>query len=392
MRRQGSGANSKVTFVLPSYSIGGAELQLATLIANRPTWAQPVTIETITFLEPTSTELSERFEALGVENVLIDRGSLGFVPFFLKLVRHLRKSRPNVVHTFLDSSTGTWGRLAALAAGRRNIMHSDRSLMVGDTGVHRVLRPLLDRATSSFLPNAGAIALRLQRSGVPPHKIVPMTSAVDLSRFYERDSRAAREAWNIGEDAVVAGFLGRFAPVKRLDILLDSLLLVPEALRPDFLVMAGDGSEMAYVQARLKEDAWLRDHVITLGTSNDTPAFLAGVDYLVLSSEIEGAPNAVLEAMAMGKPIVATNVSDLPEIVDSVGFLAEAADAASLSEAIAAMQRLSPAERRELGTRARARIVERYDIAAVAARFWEAHRRFLKADGRRLDAPGGEVV
>lgn len=379
-------ARPKVVFILPAYSLGGTELQLAGLIAHRPTWARGFDIETITFMRGRSEHLTSRFEELGVKNTLLDRERMGFPRFFLRLVQELHRARATIVHTFLDSSTGTWGRLAAVLSGTRTIVHSDRSLMVGDTGVQRKLRPLLDRATKLFLPNAGAIAARLVENGVPREKITIIPSGVDLGRFFVRPSGEARAAWGVSEDSVVAGFLGRFASVKRLDVLLEAVILLPPAQRPDVLVLAGDGPEMGRVTDMVRSDTWLSEHVKLLGARDDVPLFLSGVDYLVLSSQVEGAPNAVLEAMAMGKPVVATCVSDLPEIVEGVGFLAIPGDAGSLSGAISKMQGLTSAERADLGALARERILERFDMTVVAERFWQAHRDLLQDPSQLREA------
>lgn len=350
---------------------------MASLIAARPAWATDFEVETITLLRPGSEEVVSRYASLGIKNTLVDRESLAFPAFIYALVRALRRASPDIVHTFLDGSTGTWGRFAAILAGNRKLMHSDRSLMVGDTRVQRMLRPYLDRATSRFLPNAGAIANRLEESGVPSQKITVLSSGVDLARYRVRPVEPVRERWGISTSTPTAGFLGRFAHVKRLDILIDSLLRVPIESRPA-LVMAGDGPEMPAIKARIEGDSWLRKNVLLLGSVSDPVDFLSGIDYLLLSSETEGSPNAVLEAMAMAKPIVATAVSDVPAIVEGTGFLATPGDAESLAAAIVAMQELSADQRAELGARARRRIEDHFDLGKVAEVFWGAHAEVLK--------------
>lgn len=373
----GSTDLKKVVFILASYSMGGTEFQLANLIEHRPAWASEVEIETITFLPPRSAALVERFESLGVRNTEINRDQLRFYEFFRKLVGAIRLSRPDIVHTLLDSSTGAWGRLAALLAGVATIVHSDRSLMEEGTRVHRFMRPFLDRTTVRFLPNADAIARRLRAAGVPSRKITVIPSGVDMTRFQSDKKSSFRQEWNLPEGAVVAGYLGRFAPVKRLDVLLEAVLRVPVHHRPDALVLAGDGPELSRVQAAISQDAWLQEKVVLMGACDDVPRFLAGIDYLVLSSEMEGAPNSVLEAMAMSKPVVATDVSDLAEILDGVGFLADPGDPGSLADAWQRMQRTPESERLAMGLAARERVLERFDISVVAERFWEAHRDAL---------------
>lgn len=366
---------------MASYAVGGTELQLAALLANRPEWAADYDLETITFLPPRSSAVTQLFEAQGVSNTLINREVLSFPLFLWSLLAQVRRSRPDVLHAMLDSSTGAWGRLAGVLVGVPAIVQSDRSVVEEGTGTHRRLRPFLDRRTQRFLPNANAIAERLMRSGVPRERITVVPSGVDLTRFDPASARPTGRYRSAARGAV-AGFVGRFHAVKRLDVLLDAVAALPETGRPGRLVLAGDGPEMAAVQARVAANPWLRENVELLGACDDVPAFLAEIDYLILSSEVEGAPNAVIEAMAMGKPVVATRVSDVPSIVKGAGFLAEPGDVASLAGAIAQMQALTPAAREELGRQGRLTVESNYDMKVVAERFWEAHRHLLTRRAR----------
>lgn len=381
-------ATQRVVFVLSAYSLGGTERQLAALIERRPASAGNLDIHTITFLPPESPELVRRFEAAGVANHLVMRPGRSFVAFFLELVRTVARLRPAAVTTLLDASTGAWGRLAAWLTRVPVILHSDQSLMVGDGAIHRRLRPFLDRITARFLPNAHAIAARLAGAGVPREKIAVIPTAVDLGQFRLDLGRPMRHDWDVGDEATVAGFLGRFHPVKRLDVLLDAVTSLPETDRPDRLVLAGDGPVMPEVRRRVTADPWLSEHCLLLGEIHAIPEFMASIDYLILSSEIEGLPNVVLEAMAMARPLVATRVSDVPHLAEGTGILAAPADVRSLADAIAAMQALPRAERQRMGRLARERIEREYDLERVAKRFWDAHQELLPM-ARRLRQPTG---
>lgn len=387
----------RVVFVLGSYTLGGAETQLASLLEHRPARARHLDLHTVTFLPASAPALAERFARAGVTNTLVNREEMHFPAFFWRLLRVVRELRPDIVHTLLDSSTGAWGRLAARLAGVPAIMHSDLSLMTEGTRAHRLLRPYLDRATARFLPNAEAIAERLTGTGVPRERITVVPCGVDRARFDPAALRGARAraaqraAWGVPEGAVVAGFLGRFAEVKRLDVLLDAVAALPAEARPDYLVLAGDGPTMGSVRERVEGDAWLRDRCRLLGAVSDTPAYLGALDYLVLPSETEGLPNAVLEGMAMGLPVVATRVSDVPTLIRGCGFEAEPGDVRSLAEALRVMTALTAEERRALGEVARRRIAEHYDLDAVARTFWDAHLALVRtgapASARELAAP-----
>ena len=126
-----------------------------------------------------------------------------------------------------------------------------------------------------------------------------------------------------------------------------------------------------------------------LGVVADAPAFLAGIDVLVLCSDTEGLPNVVLEAHAMGRPVVATRVSDVPQLIEEARALVPAGDADALADAIAWAVALPAAERAAWGDRARARTVAEFAMPVAAERFWAAHDALLPRGGTRGGAEPG---
>jgi len=165
-------------------------------------------------------------------------------------------------------------------------------------------------------------------------------------------------------------------PARRA-VLAAAVRALPEEDRPDHVVFAGDGPTMPLVRSLVDGDPWLQARCRFLGMIEDTAEFLAAIDYLVLSSETEGLPNVVLEAMAMSRPVVSTGVSDIPRVIEGAGVVAERGDVATFAAALRAMQRRTPAERRELGEHGRRRVERDYDIVEVAERFWRAHAALL---------------
>lgn len=364
---------NRVVFVLPCFGVGGAEKQLASLIAHRPEYARQFEVVTITLLPTTSRHVEQMFEKAGARNILVDRSSMSFPRFLMKLINEIRRINPAFVSTFLDSSVSTWGRLAALLSGVKVIIQSDRQLEPEGTRTHRLLRPLLDKRTMRFLPNAHAIADRLINSGVPANRIVVVPNGVNLELLEPASTPDMRQNLGIETGEVVLGFLGRFAPVKRIDVLLAAIGRTPPDNRPDRVLLAGDGPSMPEVRAEIERDSWLSDHCKLLGTVDNVPEFLATIDYLVLPSESEGLPNVVLEAMAMERPVVATRVSDVPRLIGDTGFLAQPKNTESLAEALTAMHELGAVGRQDLGRRARARVKGEYAVEVAAKRFWDAH-------------------
>lgn len=367
-----------VVFVLGGLTMGGAESQLTSLLeAGRSAWsAWRVTVLTLTTSRDAS--LARRLEAASVRLVTVDRSTSGFARFFARLARWFRRERPDVVHTMLGGSAGTWGRLAARVAGVPRVVHSDRSLAPRRTAWQRRLEPLANRVTDRFFTNAAAVATRLRADGVDDAKIRVVANGVDLARFDGASGAELRTTWGVSDSARVAGYLGMLRPEKRPGLLLDAVEVLPEIDRPDRIVFAGDGVLMSEIRDRVERTPWLREHVRLLGLVSDTPAFLAAIDVLVLTSDTEGLPNAVIEAMAAGVPCIATRVSDVPDLVSDNGFVVEPGDAPAMAEALRRVQRMPENELRALGRNGRVRAEATFELGRAAQRFHAVHDELLE--------------
>ncbi len=385
MRTYGQGSAGKeecarphIVFVISSLAMGGAESQLTSLLEASARHLKTHRVTIVTLAITNDAPLRQRLSRLNLTIDMVARQGRSFPGFFVALVRWFRRVRPDIVHTLLSGTAGTWGRLAARLAGVPLIMHSELSLSPGRTGWQRRLEPLANRVTHRFLPNATAIAERLAHEGVPEARIRIVRNGVDLERFSPDVAATCRSGWGVADDALVAGFLGGLRPIKRPDLLLDALLALPEEERPDLVVFAGEGILMEELSTRLAADPWLRGHVRLLGLVVDTPSFLASIDYLVLTSDTEGLPNVIVEAMAAAVPCIATRVSDVPSLVTDNGFLVDAGDVRGLAAALATMNELTSPERRSLGHHGRTRAEREFGLDTAAERFWAAHHELLE--------------
>jgi glycosyltransferase involved in cell wall biosynthesis len=388
-RRRGTASDDPrphVVFCVSSLWMGGAESQLTSLLefSGEHLAGKRVTILTVT--ERADPTLRRRLEALDLKITTVGRPGRPFLAFFLDLVRWFRRERPDLVHTLMSGTVGTWGRLAARLAGVPRVVHSELSLAHPRTRVQRSLEPFVNRFTLRFFPNAHAIAQRLMEDGVPEGRIRVIRNGVDLDRFSTQVEPRLRAGWHVTDDDIVVGFLGMLRKEKRPDLLLDAVTALPAEHRPALVAIAGDGVLMPGLRARVDADPWLHHHVRLLGLVTDTPGFLASIDVLVLTSDTEGLPNAIVEAMAAGVPCIGTRVSDVPDLIGDPGLVVEPGDAQALATAIRKLLRLRRGELRELGQRGRDRAVREFGLAAAAAHFWAAHDEAL-AVGNDVTAP-----
>ena len=212
----------------------------------------------------------------------------------------------------------------------------------------------------------------LKDAGYPDARILMVPNAVDLSRFSPR-SLEARPA---GAPTRIT-YLGRLRPVKGVSVLVDAWSRVVAATNAR-LTIAGDGWERDALVKKV-QDAGLGESIEFLGEVSDVSGVLAKTDIYVQPSLQEGLPNAVLEAMGMGLPIVATRVSGNEDIVvnEENGLLVPPSDPEALATAI---QRLvaDPELAARMGRRSREMVEKRFGLSAVMRGLVQAYRGELR--------------
>lgn len=190
-----------------------------------------------------------------------------------------------------------------------------------------------------------------------------LLNAVDTARFDPRRVKVERES------APLIGLAARPAPGKGLELLVDIVEKTTRQIPNARFAIAGDFPSRAHYEQMF---AGLADRVTFLGHVTDMPAFYARCDVVILTSDehsIEGSPNALLEAMAMERAIVATRVGGVAEIIDDgkQGLLVDAGDSTAFANRLVELLR-DDFLRRHLGSAARHRIISRHGIDAVVGR------------------------
>jgi glycosyltransferase involved in cell wall biosynthesis len=213
--------------------------------------------------------------------------------------------------------------------------------------------------------------------GVPFRRI---PNGVDSAAFClapPAEQATLRAASGLPTDKVLCAFVGRLTRQKNPDVLLEAWARC--ATSRMHLVLIGDGPLRADLERR-------RSHLLSIsgvtftGAVSDVRAFVRAMDIAVLPSEAEGISNAMLEAMACGLPVVATDVGGVREVLGNdgkAGRVVPAGSAAALAEAISTLA-ASPALRRELGAAARSLIEDRYDMRRVAAQYLSLYEELAR--------------
>jgi len=304
------------------------------------------------------------------------------------LIRVARAFRPDVVHTH-TAKAGFLGRQAALAVRPRPVVvHTYHGhVLEGYFGPAKArlylgLERAMARVSDRLIGVSQATVDDLVRLGVAPRekfRVLPL--GLDLDRLAAPDPELrdeARRELGLGEDELLLAFVGRFAPIKRLDLLLEAFARARGTEPRLRLAVVGDGGERAGLERRAGELGVAAD-VRFLGYRRDLRPVFAAADLAVLSSDNEGTPVSLIEAAAAGLPAVATDVGGVSEVVnEDTGILVPPNDPQALSDAIQTMA-TNPSRREEAGQEARRRALDRYGAARLISDIDSLYQELMEA-------------
>lgn len=294
---------------------------------------------------------------IATEEVVI-RGSIDPAAIW-GLYRIIKKHSINVVNT--HSGKDTWpGSFAAKLAGVDLLVRtrhlSNRISNSPFNFVHKMADGIITTG----------VAIRdtmIADNGIPPQKIVSIATGVSLSRFdvTRNSGNDIREEFRIPAAAPVVTMVAVLRSMKRHDLLIAAAAKLRNRFPEAKFLIVGDGPGRGGIAAQIRE-AGLDDFVIMTGYRSDVPAILAGSDIVVLTSDRnEGVPQSLSQAMAMGRPVIASPIGSIPELVvdGRTGLLATTGSADSFAEAIGKLL-ADQALRTTLGAAARAHVLAEY--------------------------------
>ncbi len=293
-----------------------------------------------------------------------------------RLAALFRQQQPRVVQSFLFHANV----VATQAARKAKVPRMVTGIRVADPSFlrQRVEWWLTPKVDKIVCVSQGVADYCANQCRFPAEKLVVIPNGVDLSRFENvQPADLCALGLSAGRRAIL--YVGRLERQKGLDNL--STTVLPRVFRelPQHdLLLVGDGPQQATLQTLLEKQG-LRNRVHFLGWRDDVPRILAASDVLVLPSRWEGMPNVVLEAMAAGKPVVATQAEGVTELL---GDLAEpqscpAGDAAGFAERIIRLARDRELAG-ELGAQNRRRAAAEFSLAAMISRYAALYESLLQ--------------
>lgn len=307
----------------------------------------------------------------------------GFAQSARRLARTLAPLRLDLFHT---QNTGCEeAPVAARLAGipcRVGTFHTDHTYdLHGErSGLHY---QVLERISNRSLHRAIAVSQATgrnwrRRTFIPRHRVVTIHNGITAADFHRRQAKAdARQSLDLPQDAFIVLGLGRLDEAKGFADLIDAVaMLRPE--HPHLLaVIAGEGPLLEPLRMLAE---YRQANVRLLGFQADVLPLLAATDAFALPSLCEACPYAVLEAMAAGLPVIASDVGGVQELLGETGLALPPRNAPRLANAMHTLIE-RPELRAELGTAAAGRVAVRFDEAAMAARTFEVYRSLLRSKG-----------
>lgn len=335
-------------------------------------------------------EQEARLGAAGVPILMLSRKGPRDLAAWWPLVKHIRSARVDVLHAHMFGSS-VWGTLLGALCRVPVVIAHDHGWSYEPDRLHMLIdRQLLARGSDVIVAVSRENRRQmLEVEHIPPDKALFVANGCpSVGASTGADVRA-----ELGLDpgTPTVGTVCVLRREKALEVLIQAAAILREQIPGVRVLVAGEGPERPRLEA-LIGDLGLQDTMTLLGQRSDVADVLGALDVAVCCSDWEGSPLALMEYMETERPIVATRVGGIPDIIDDGvhGLLVAPRDPQALASAIGELL-ADPARGAQMGARARERRQREFTMAAMVKRFEDLYLRLLHARGARLDVDG-EVV
>jgi glycosyltransferase involved in cell wall biosynthesis len=392
-----AGNRVRVLRVIARLNMGGPALHVAYLSSGLAERGYETTLVAGSLAEGEGS-MSYVAEELGIDVVPLPLLHREIAPLrdlraAFRLAKLIRRVRPQILHTH-TAKAGAVGRVAALLArGARPpiVVHTFHGHVLRGyfgpirTRIFRLLERRLARVSTALIAVSPEVRDDLVELGVAPREkfhVVRLGIELDRRVAENGDEREqTRRLMGIPPERFVVGWIGRMTAVKRTDDVLHAFRQLQADGVDACLCLVGDGADRDTVERRAHELGVMR-RCLFLGYQDDVAPFYAAFDAFLLPSASEGTPVTAIEALASGRPVVATRVGGLPDVVrDGLdGFLVEPGAVNDLAERL---HRLAsdPGLRARMGKAGRARVLERYSVLRLLDDVDALYRELLSEKG-----------
>jgi glycosyltransferase involved in cell wall biosynthesis len=364
----------RVVHVIWSLGLGGAEqvvIRLAAGLDRRRFEPLICCLDEAGSFAPQAQEAGVEVVALGKRGPVDARAAY-------RLARLLRSRRTQVVHTHLWGAN-VWGRLAALLARVPCIVASEHNVDTWKKAYHFMIDRTLTPGTTHLVAVSQQVREFYEAHGVGRGRWQVVYNGVDVRPAPARGRGAAFGDLGLGPEEPVVALIGRLVPAKAPEVFLNAIAQAAERVPALRALVVGDGPLRSEVEGEARR-LGLAGRVVFTGTRKDVPALLSGLDAVVFSSVREGLSMAMLEAMAAGVPVIATEVGGTPELIahGRTGLLVPPERPEALADEIVGLL-ADPVRAGTIREAARRHVEERFSLASMI----EAHEAlYSRTSGR----------
>ena len=294
-----------------------------------------------------------------------------------RFVSYLKQHQIKIVHSH-DFYSNIFGMTGAALAGVRGRIASKRETSGTRSLAQRTAERGAFKLAHAVVANAGAVREHLIEHGVRDKKIVIIYNGLDLTRFNLNGDALQRLNLETLRGRPVVTMVANFEyRVKDHPMLLRAAQRVKTEVPEAVFVIAGEGELRAETET-LARELGLSETCLFIGRCASVPDLLVASDVCVLSSQAEGFSNSILEYMAAGRAVVATNVGGASEAIveGETGHLVDAGDDRAMAERLIALLR-DPEKRRTMGISGRQRVEQRFSTENRLTATTELYKRFL---------------
>lgn len=323
---------AKILYVIPHLAKAGTEKHLLILASGLSRKNFDITV--CCLFE--KGDMFEGYDLSIVKFICLNRKHVYDLRIIFDLIRLIRKEKYDIVHSYLFGFHYL-ATIPAKTTGVRMVISSRRELATWKKRHHRFLENLGNLFTDKVITcSEAARDFSLKNENLSEDKITTIYNGINLNKFYpiEKNKEILNDFGLTAQDKII-GMVANFSAVKDHQALLKAVNEIKKRYSSIKCILAGGGSLRVSIAAEV-DHLGLKNNVIFTGRRDDVERILSVMDVFVLSSLSEGMPNAALEAMACGLPVVATNVGGIPEVVEDgkSGMLVEPKDSMAIANTI----------------------------------------------------------
>ena len=358
----------KVCFLAGTLGRGGAERQLIYMLKSLKNLGVNVRLLCLTQGEA----LEEEIRSIGIPITFVGSSPAKLIRLY-QIIKELRRNRPQIVQS-AHFYTNLYAAVAGRVLGIKSI-GAIRNDLFSEIKANGVLGKAQLNQPDHLIANTALAQSRARAKGVTNVHVLPNVTAVNGLRA---------QAGDANEAVFQILFAGRLTEQKRADCFLRSLRQLADT-RPDLEfkgIVAGDGPLRARLEGLADQLSLRPRYCEFLGEVGDLKSLYLKSDVLLLTSEWEGSPNVVLEAMSAGLPVVATRVGGVPELVQDGenGFLTQSEDVDSIVRSLIRLSE-NAALRNSMGMAGREKVLQRHTAERLGERLLKMYRTLVSDRG-----------